>query len=160
MAAVAYENELPNPGVELSGNLSDVWNGGYFWRDIFVRHADNRILLRHVIDRLTKTSLQMAERRTALTDLTGYYAHITGDEIPQDQLQRLKDWVSVGYDLRKHTILSERELQSVRGREKALEEDDDIPIGLNPCAIIGKRKGPMVIASEVPNEKAARLGGR
>lgn len=152
MAAIAYENELPNTGVELNGSLQDVWNGGYFWRDIFVRRADNRFLLRHVVDRLTKTSLQMAERRTALNDLAGYYAHITGDEIPQDQRQRLKDWVSAGYDPRNHTILSERELQSVRGRERALKEDDDIPIGFNPCAIIGKRKGPMIIASEVPYE--------
>jgi len=155
MAAVAYENELPNPGVELIGNLSDVWNGGYFWRDIFVRGANNRLLLIHAIDRLTTVALQMAERRTAITDLAGYYTHITGEELPQDQRQRLNAWVSAGYDPRDYTILSELELRTVREREKALgDEEIDIPVGFNPYAIIGKRKGPMIIASEVPDKKA------
>jgi hypothetical protein len=152
MAAIAYENELPNTGVELNGSLQDVWNGGYFWRDMFVRGANNRLLLIHAVDRLTTVALQMAERRTAITDLAGYYTHITGEELSQDQRQRLNAWVSAGYDPREYTILSELELRLSRGRETTLGDDVDIPLGFNPCAITGKRKGPMVIASEVPYE--------
>lgn len=93
------------------GNLRDVWDGGYFWRDLFVKGADNRLLLVRVVDRLTTSALQMPESRTALNDLAGYFTHITGDEFPQDQQQRLNRWVSASYDPRDYPILSELELR-------------------------------------------------
>ncbi|CAH1194645.1 hypothetical protein PAECIP111892_01782 [Paenibacillus auburnensis] len=147
MHAVAYNVPSNSSNESLSGNLSDVWNGGYFWRDLFKRGVDNRLLLVHAVDRLTTVALQMAERRTALNDLAGYYAHITGDEIPQDQRQRLNAWVSAGYDLQDSSIKSEQELRLQRDRERPIEDRQDIPIGNNPCAINGRRKGSMLIAS-------------
>lgn len=147
MHAVAYNVPGNSSNESLSGNLSDVWNEGYFWRDLFKRGADNRLLLAHAIDRLTTVALQMAERRTAINDLAGYYTHITGDEIPQDQRQRLNEWVSAGYDLQDSSIKSELELRLQRDRERPIEDRQDIPIGNNPRAINGKHSGPMVLAS-------------
>lgn len=154
MGAVAYEYDSRNAGTKFTGNLRDVWNGGYFWRDLFVKGADNRILLTRVVDRLTTIALQMSERRTALNDLAGYYTYITGDEFPQDQRQRLNAWVSAGYDPRDYPVLSELELSLRHDRERPSDTAQEISIGHNPCAINGRRKGPMVIANEVPNEKA------
>jgi hypothetical protein len=152
MGALAYEYESRSPGANLTGNLRDVWNGGYFWRDLFVKGADNKLLLTHAVDRLTTTALQMSERRTALNDLAGYYTHITGEEFPQDQRQRLNAWVSAGYDPRDYPILSEMELRLQRDRERPIEEGQDVPIGNNPCAINGKREGPMIVASGYDND--------
>ncbi|MEK4157611.1 hypothetical protein NYE27_21180 [Paenibacillus sp. FSL R10-2779] len=147
MGAIAYEYERRDTGDSLTGNLRDVWNGGYFWRDLFVKGADNRLLLTRVVDQLTTVALQMSERRTAINDLAGYYTHITGEEFPQDQRQRLNAWVSAGYDPRDYPILSELALRINHDKERPLDDAKGAYIGNNPCAINGRRKGPMIIAS-------------
>lgn len=149
MGALAYEYESRDTGADLTGSLRDVWKGGYFWRDVFVKGVDNRLLLIRVVDRLVTVTLQMSERSMALKDLAGYFTHITGDAFPQDQRQRLNRWVSAGYDPRDYPILSDLELRLQRDYERPAKDSHDIPIGNNPCAINGRRKGPMIIPNEV-----------
>lgn len=152
MGALAYEYESRDTGADLAGILRDVWKGGYFWRDVFVKGVDNRLLLIRVVDRLVTVALQMSERRTALNDLAGYFMHVTGDAFPQEQRQRLNRWVSAGYDPRDYPILSELELRLQRDRERPIKKAKELSIGFNPCAIIGKREGPMIVASGDDND--------
>lgn len=152
MGALAYEYESRDTGADLTGSLRDVWKGGYFWRDVFVKGVDNRLLLIRVVDRLVTVALQMSERRTALNDLAGYFTHVTGDTFPQDQRQRLNRWVSAGYDPRDYPILSELALRLNRDSERPIEDAKSAYIGHNPCAINGRRKGPMIVASGYDNE--------
>lgn len=152
MGALAYEYESRDSGADLTGSLRDVWEGGYFWRDVFVKGAENRLLLVRVVDRLVTVALQMSERSTARNDLAGYFTHVTGENFPKDQQQRLNRWVSAGYDPQDYPILSEMDLRLQRDKERPSEDSYDIPIGNNPCAIYGRRKGPMVVASGDNND--------
>lgn len=152
MGALAYEYERRDSGDNLTRGLRDVWNGGYFWRDLFVKGVDNRLLLARVVDRLVTVALLMSERRTALNDLAGYFTHITGEEFPLDQRQRLNRWVSAGYDPRDYPILSELALRLNRDRELPIDDAKSASTGHNPCAINGRRKGPMIVASGNDNE--------
>lgn len=127
-----------------SGSLLDIWDNGYFWRGTFTPGADNRLMLARVIDKLISVSLQMAEKRTAANDLEFYYTHVTGEEVPKAERDRLKAWVSNGYDIQNYPILSELELSLQRNREKTNYNDAVDML----TEVTGRREGGMVIFSE------------
>lgn len=143
-AVVQVHVDQANTFVRENGGLRDIWNNGYFWKDAFTTGADNRLMLARIIDRLTVVSLQMAEKRTAANDLAGYYRHISGEDIPKSERERLNAWVSAGYDPRDYPILSELELSLRRSRE-VMEYDDSFDM---VSEVTGRRKGGMIIFSE------------
>lgn len=147
MEAIVLHYQKNPCAVQETGGLRDIWENGYFWRDAFTAGVDNRLMLARVIDRLTSVALQMAERRTAANDLSGYYKHVTGDEIPMLERDRLNAWVSSGYDPMDYPILSELELSLRRSRE-VVEYGDAIDL---VSEVTGRRKGGMVIFSEDDN---------
>lgn len=122
-----------------TGSLRDIWSNGYFWRGQFTHGADNRLILTHIIDRLTSVALQMAEKRTAANDLAGYYTHVTGEQVPERLTQRLDEWVRSGYAYDDYPITPSITVEKQRQKECVSYDEtfaEDKPEGKRKAAMI------------------------
>ncbi|AWB45293.1 hypothetical protein DCC85_14365 [Paenibacillus sp. CAA11] len=155
MTTLAYKLQVPTDVEAPKGNLRDVWTEGYFWVGAFTKGTNNRLMLSVVTSKLTGCVMTMAEKRTTISDLTGYYEYITGESFPDETAQRLKAWISAGYDPLVYTFMSEKALAMVRNKHErySFEERGNNSAGLDGTpddswTINGRHKGGMIVASD------------